>query len=155
MLRKIIVSICILFVLTGCSKYYVNEEFDDKLILNIDSINLSEEVSINSIDEYVNGIVLFSEYGRPDIIGSNTIIGAHSGYGSNAYFNYLSHLNFGDMIYLKYDGYEYKYEVKRVYEVFDTDLYVLDSDEFTKLTLLTCKIGENNKRIVVESYLLN
>ena len=151
MIKKLIISICIL-LLTGCTTYSIN---DDKDIIEISSININLEYSISSINDSVIGIVMFSEYGRPDIIGSNTIIGAHSGYGSNAYFNYLSHLNLGDMIYLKYDGYEYKYEVKRVYEVFDTDLYVLDSDEFTKLTLLTCKIGENNKRKVVESYLLN
>lgn len=91
---------------------------------------------------------MFSEYGRPD--QNNAIIGAHSGYGSNAYFNDLDKLESGDLIKLIYDGVTYKYLVSEVFEVDDTSIEVLDSS-YEGLILITCKVGDDSKRIVVKA----
>lgn len=144
MLKKIICSLLIL-LLCGCTNYIVKEENDIELI--IDKININNEVSISSISNEVNGIVLFSEYGRPDD-NTSTIIGAHSGYGVNAYFNDLSELEVNDKIKLKYYGKFYTYEVINVYEVNEADISVLENNEHA-LTLMTCKIDDASKRIIV------
>lgn len=148
MIKRIICSL-VIFLLVGCSNYQINE--DNKINIKIKSIGIDNIVTISSINDDINGIVLFSEYGRPDSKLDNTIIGAHSGYGDNAYFNKLSLLKEGEKIEILYDGLIYLYEVKRVYEVSFEDTYILDNDIYKKLTLITCKIGDINKRIVVDA----
>lgn len=144
MIKKLIISICI-SLLTGCTTYSIN---DDKDTIEISSININLEYSISSINDSVIGIVMFSEYGRPD--QNNAIIGAHSGYGPNAYFNDLDKLESGDLIKLIYDGVTYKYLVSEVFEVDDTSIEVLDSS-YEGLILITCKVGDDSKRIVVKA----
>lgn len=148
MIKKIICSL-IIILLCGCSNYEIND--NNYINIKINDIKINNIVNISSINDEINGIVLFSEYGRPDIEFSNTIIGAHSGYGSDAYFNSLSLLETGMKIELLYEEFTYLYEVQKVYEVYETDTYILETDVYTKLTLITCKIGDNNKRIVVDA----
>lgn len=155
MLKKLIYSVLLISLLTGCTTYYVKDEcIKEDLYLKIESINIDEEIKIESIKKNVNKIVMFYEYGRPNIDKSNTIIGAHSGYGYNAYFNNLNELKEGDLICIYYECETYKYEVNKIYEVYETNVSVLENDEKSKLTLMTCKIGERNKRIIVEAYLI-
>ncbi len=143
-MKKIIMLICL--ILTGCSSYDI-KEVDNSLI--IDEIKLNNIYNISSIYDDVIGIVMFSEYGRPDIDGSNTVIGAHSGYGNNALFNDIKYLKKDDIITLYYDNNEYKYIVREVKEVLDTEIDVLRSNNESVLTLITCKIEDRSKRIVV------
>ena len=143
-MKKIIILICL--ILTGCSSYDIKEA-DNSLI--IDKIKLNNIYNISSIYDDVIGIVMFSEYGRPDIDGSNTVIGAHSGYGNNALFNDIKYLKKDDIITLYYDNNEYKYIVREVKEVLDTEIDVLRSNNESVLTLITCKIEDRSKRIVV------
>lgn len=111
--------------------------------------------TISSIDADVKEITMFSEYGRPDIEGSNTIIGAHSGIGIYAYFNDLNNLEVGDKIKLYYNDGIFEYKVKEVKEVPDTQIDVLNSKDISMITLLTCKIGDSSKRIIVIGELVN
>ena len=145
---KYTIAIFLIAFLAGCTKYEYNEDYIDNCIL-IEKIGIDEKYSISSIKTDVNGIVMFDEYGRPDEKNSNVIIGAHSGYGSNAYFNYLSNLELGDEIIIYYENKEYKYSVTELKEVLDTDLYILNETGERILTLLTCKMGDSSKRIVV------
>ena len=96
---------------------------------------------------------MFDETGRPDVVNTNTVIGAHSGYGENAIFNDLKELDKNDEIYLIYENKEYKYIVDEVKEVDQYDLSILNNIDKSILTLLTCKISNISKRIVVISYL--
>lgn len=149
-LLKIIIAIIFILSLASCKSYsYENKGHANSLI--IDKIKLNKEYEINSIKKEVIGLTMFLEYGRPDEDNTNTIIGAHSGYGVNAYFNRVSELIAGDEINLIYNGINYKYKVQNVLEVNDTDLSILDNKDESVLTLLTCKIGDNSKRVVVIS----
>lgn len=150
MLKRIIISTLIILC-TGCTNYVINNKDvpDNNIYLIIDKLDINKELNISSIKEDVNGIVMFYEYGRPNISNSNTIIGAHSGYGSNAYFNDLSNIDIKDIIKIKYKEILYTYEVNDVFEVYDTDLSILENKNESIITLLTCKMSELNKRIVV------
>ncbi len=107
------------------------------------------EYVISSINDEIRDITMFSEYGRPDVEGSNTIIGAHSGTGIYAHFNDLSFLKVEDVIKVNYNNRLYEYKVKEIKEVFDTQVDVLQNKGISMITLLTCKIGDSSKRIIV------
>lgn len=138
----------------GCvnKQYITSDNISNEIVLTISKINIKNTVNISSIKEDVIGIVMFSEYGRPDN-EKNTVIGAHSGYGSNAYFNLLDKLAIGDEVKLKFNGKYYLYEVNLVKIVSEKDLSPLEDNERNTLTLMTCKIDDSNKRIVVISKL--
>ena len=148
---KIIICILIILNLFGCTNYEYNgkENIINENKIVIDKIHINHKYTISSIDKKVNGIVMFKEYGRPNIDDSNTIIGAHSGYGKNVYFNDLNRLEVNDSIKLYFDNKFYEYNVTEIKEVDDTDLTILNSSNESILTLLTCKIKDNTKRIVV------
>ncbi|MBQ1812425.1 MAG: sortase [Bacilli bacterium] len=147
-MKKILIFAFILLNLTGCTNTDVR---DNSLV--IAKIGIDEKYSIVNLDDDVNGIVMYSECGRPDKDGSNTVIGAHSGIGSNALFNNISKLEIGDLISLVYNNYEYTYAVIDVKVVNDSDSYILDDTGENLLTLITCKFGYVDKRIVVISKL--
>ena len=141
------ILIIIILLCSGCTKTIKYEKIENKLV--IDKININNNISISSINEDVNGIVLFSEYGRPNIDNSNTIIGAHSGPGNNSYFNLLGKLEINDEIIIFYDEVKYKYIVKYVYEVDYKDISPLNKGLSNTLTLMTCKLNDSSKRIIV------
>lgn len=147
-MKRILIIIFILLGLSGCT----NNEIKDNSII-ITKIGINNKYSIVSLNDAVNGIVMYDECGRPDKDGSNTVIGAHSGIGPNALFNDISKLDKGDLISVIYNNIEYVYSVIDVKVINDTDIYVLDDTGESILTLLTCKFGEVGKRIVVISKL--
>lgn len=144
-MRKAIIILVAIF-LSGCSKY-VSSDLENKIF--IEKININKEYSISSISEKVNGIVLFEEYGRPDIDLSNTVIGAHSGYGSNALFNYINKLEYDDEIILYYDNQKYVFLVEDVLVVEENNISILEDRNFTSLSLITCNVFNNKERILV------
>lgn len=146
-LKFLIINFIILSLL-GCKNYDYKEKLKN-FNLYIDKINLDIKYNIKSITDDVYGVVMFEECGRPDINGSNTVIGAHSGIGENAYFNEINKLDKGDKILITYDNKEYIYIVNEVKEVDDTMISVLDDIDRSILTLLTCKLGDSSKRIIV------
>lgn len=148
-MKYIKIVLLLVLILVGCSnKTYINNQSDEvKIIIN--KININENMEISSIKDDVNGIVMFSEYKRPDEEGK-IVIGAHSGYGSNAYFNNLHKLEIDDEIKIKYKGKYYLYEVVEVKEVEETETKILQSDS-NVLILMTCKIGDKTKRTIVIS----
>ncbi len=146
MLKKILCSILI-FISIGCSNYEIKNE---DIILKIESININNKIEISSINKYVNGIVMFYEYGRPDN-KFNTIIGAHSGYGDNAYFNNLSLIKENDIIEITYYGDTYTYQTNSVYKVNENDVSILKNEEENLLILITCNIENIKERIIVKA----
>lgn len=152
-----LISIFILINLFFCIK---NEELEEILYnenapwyIEINKINLKENLYLDSItSEDIKGVVLFKEYGRPNVEYSNTIIGAHSGTGENVYFNDIDKLKLGDEIFIYYKNIKYKYVVIDKYEVIETDLTPLNSmKNKTILTLITCNSIDNTKRVIVVS----
>ena len=98
---------------------------------------------------------MFEECGRPNIINSNTVIGAHSGSSTYAYFNEISLLEYGDIITITYEYKIYNYMVIEIKEVYDNEIEILENKNKSILTLLTCKINDNTKRVVVVASLEN
>lgn len=143
--------IIIILLCAGCTNSIQHKviNVENKLVIN--TININNKISISSIKESINGIVMFSEYGRPDVNDSNTIIGAHSGFGSNSYFNLLDKLAINDEILIIYNNKEYRYYVNKIYEVDEKDISPLENTNNT-LTLMTCKLDDSSKRIVVVAY---
>lgn len=145
-MKRSVILIILIISMMGCSSYKLNEVSNS---INIKSINLNNEYSISSINANVEGIVLFSEFGRPDLEKSNTIIGAHSGFGSNAYFNFLSNIKVNSDILIYYNGLKYKYFVEEVIIVDKSEMDILDNKEYSALTLISCNIYNLDERIIV------
>jgi len=134
--------------LTGCSTYSVNKT-ENKII--IDKININHQYEILSKNGNIKEISMFEECGRPNEENTNVVIGAHSGTGKYALFNEISKLKPNDEIIIYYNNKKYIYIVEEIKEVKDTDISILDNKDKPILTLLTCKINDNSKRIVVIS----
>ena len=145
-MKKYILLVLLVVIMTGCSSYN-SKEIDNSI--NIESLNLNNEYSISSINDNVEGIVLFSEFGRPDLEKSNTVIGAHSGFGSNAYFNSLSNVKEKSKIFLYYKGLKYKYFVEEVIIVDKYETDILYNKDYSVLTLISCNIYNLDQRIIV------
>src|SRR5574344_1012174 len=138
MLKKYLIISLIIFTLTGCTSNEIDKEVvNNKNTIQIDKININEELNIASINNYVNGIVLFKEYSMPNEEGT-IVVAAHSGTGSNAYFNDLILLNKNDKIIIEYANITYIYNVLDVKEVNVTDIAILTNK--VDLILLSCKI---------------
>jgi len=137
----------IILLCAGCTNTIKYEKIENKII--IERINIDNVIEISSIKDDVNGIVIFSEYGRPNIVKSNTIIGAHSGPGNNSYFNLIDTLDVSDKIIIIYEDIKYIYYVNEVYEVEETDISPLNNNLENTLTLITCKLEDSSKRIIV------
>lgn len=138
----------------ACSTYDYKEEIK-KYNISINKINLDMEYKIASMDSTIREIVMFEECGRPNIEGSNTVIGSHSGSADYAYFNGIYLLEAGDEITIIYNEKKYTYIVVEVKEIEDSEVKILESQGSSILTLLTCKIGDSSKRIVVIGNLRN
>ena len=152
--QEFIIILIISLILSGCSSYAYNEKLNSYNI-KIDKINLNMKYKISSKKDKIREIVMFEECGRPDITNSNTVIGAHSGSANYAYFNEINLLNYGDIINITYKDKIYNYMVMEVKEVADNQIEILENNNRTMLTLLTCKIKDNTKRIVVVANLIN
>lgn len=149
---KLLLVFSILLNLTGCNQYVINNEKIDNRII-IESINIDDEYEIKSKDREVKNIAMFEECGRPNIKNSNVVIGAHSGTGKYALFNNIHKLKKEDEIIIYYNNKKYVYIVSDIKEVKDTEIDILENKDESILTLLTCKINDNSKRVVVISVL--
>lgn len=153
--KKTLIIICVMLFFCGCTKYTKKVNMSVKnLEIKIEAINIENDLSISSIKNEIIGIVMFEEFGRPNKKHTNTVIGAHSGYGSNSYFNNINKLKENDKIYIYYENKQYLYLVKKVYEVNEIDTTPIEEKNDSILTLMTCKIGDSSRRIIVESTLI-
>ncbi len=135
---------------------YVDLNVRANNMIEIPKMKLRETISFVSIEsKRINGVVLFEEYGRPDILNSNTVIGAHSGVGLNVFFNKLNILEVGDIFHIYYKDNIYEYLAYKTFEVDEKDLSVLNNAEKTIATLMTCKRSNPTKRIIVLGELID
>jgi sortase A len=124
----------------------INDNKDGIAVINIEKIDLKETIYEDTIKSTsIKGIVLFKEYGRPNIEYSNTIIGAHSGNGKYSLFTDLDKLDNGDSVFLTYKGTKYTYKVIDVSLVYKTNNKILNNiKDKTTLTLFTCNEKNDN-----------
>ena len=149
---KLLLVFLILLNFTGCNQYEINnEKLDNRIIIK--NINIDNKYEIKSKYDEIKNIAMFKECGRPDINNSNVVIGAHSGTGKHALFNNIHKLKKDDEIIIYYNNKKYVYVVSNINEVKDTEIDVLENKNKSILTLLTCKINDNSKRVVVISVL--
>lgn len=149
-MKRIIILIILVIIITACSSFN-SKEIENSI--NIKSLNLNNKYSISSVKDNVEGIVLFIEFGKPDLENSNTVIGAHSGFGSNAYFNFLLNVKEKSEIFLYYNGLKYKYFVEKVEIVDKSEIDILNNKNYSTLTLISCNIYNLDERIIVISRL--
>lgn len=162
-MRKIIIFIIILltsviFLYKGFefkNIEYIKQNYYKKSLnvnlLTIDKLSIIQIVKLKPINsKVIKGVVLFEEFGRPNIKNSNTIIGAHSGSGRNAIFSSLDKLDIRDEILFYYDEKEYKYSVIKKFLVNEKEMKILNNiKDKTTLTLMTCNEKNDKYRLIV------
>ncbi|NLV90360.1 MAG: sortase [Tenericutes bacterium] len=140
---------------------YIKENYyKDKMdiyLITIEKINIKNIIKEDTIkSEKIKDIVLFKEYGKPNIKNSNTIIGAHSGNGRNSFFTNLINIEIDDEIKLYYKEIEYIYKVIDKFYIIESDFKILNNiKNKTTLTLFTCNEDNNKYRLIVVSELID
>lgn len=140
---------------------YIKENYyKDKMdiyLITIEKINIKNIIKEDTIkSEKIKDIVLFKEYGKPNIKNSNTIIGAHSGNGRNSFFTNLNNIEIDDEIKLYYKEIEYIYKVIDKFYIIESDFKILNNiKNKTTLTLFTCNEDNNKYRLIVVSELID
>lgn len=130
----------------------VNLKSDYIAVIKISKIHLEKGIcSKESLCNNLNhNIEILNESDYPDKDKGNFILAGHSGSGSIAYFKNLYKLSLGDNISIFYNGMEYRYKVKNIYDIEKTGRadIVRNMDKST-LTLITCRQGTNKQIILV------
>lgn len=135
-------------------KYIKQNYLKDKLnynILSINKIDLIEIVKYESIDsKNIMQVVMFKDFGKPNVKNTNTILAAHSGSGNKAKFKNLDKLSLNDKAKFYYNGVEYNYKVIEKFLVHEKDFTILNNIlEKTTLTLMTCDTKNDDYRLIV------
>ncbi len=119
--------------------------------LEIKKIKLKGIVSEESVySKKIKGIVMFKEFGRPNLTNTNTVIGAHSGNGSNSFFTNLDKIELGEKVNYFYKGKKYEYKVIKKFFVDESNTKILNNiKEKTTLTIFTCNEVDNNYRLIL------
>ena len=121
--------------------------------IEIPKINLKENIyKISSSQEDVNEHVVILENSTfPVEKESILFIAAHSGNGSNAYFDKIDELSTGDKIKFFYKKHLYTYIVDKSF-LQDKDGYIkISKTNKHELILTTCSTTDKNKQLVVKS----
>lgn len=120
-------------------------------ILEIDKINLKRELyDINDSRNNVNqNIMLHKKSVMPyENINSHIILAAHSGNGSQAYFQNLYLLEIGDIIKFYYQNKIWIYEIVEIEYQDKTGVLYLKEDYKEMITLITCTKGKSDKQTI-------
>ncbi len=129
----------------------IKEKYQYIAVLKIPKINLEKGlVDINSKYNNVKyNIEIIKGSSMPNIDKGNLILASHSGNSKISYFKNLNKLKINDDVIIKYQGNDYIYKVKNIYEIEKTGkASILKNNEKKTLTLITCK-HNTNKQIVI------
>ena len=163
MLKKALFLIILFFLIINRTSnifYFENNNLKNskKIIENyieIPNINLKKEFFVDTIKfKNQKNIRMYSEFGRPNLENSNTIIGAHSGTSKYSYFKNLYKIKQNSYIFINYENTIYKYIVYDVFYVDENDLKILNTSGKSMLTLITCKNFNRSKRLIILAELL-
>lgn len=117
----------------------------------IPKINLNQGfVSMNSSDNTVEkNIQVIKPSNYPDVENGNFIVASHSGSSSISYFKNLYKLSINDIVYIRYNGYKYKYKIVDIYTVLKNGEVEIRRDLYkTTLTMITCTKNDNSSQTV-------
>lgn len=130
-------------------------EEDILFVLRIPRINLVEKVytmnsSLNDVDIHVQIL-------EGSIVDKNFIfLAAHSGNGSNSYFNRLIELKQGEVIYINKSNEEKQFVVESLFYIEKDGYFEYSSLENANiLYLITCSLNDNSKQLIVKARLLD
>lgn len=121
-------------------------------LIKIPKINLKKGLcNINSKCNNVNqNIQILKDSDYPNVDGGNFILAGHSGTRNISYFKNLDKLVVGDGISIFFNGYEYRYEVKKIYDIEKTGTAdIVRNQDKTTLTLITCSHNTNKQIIII------
>lgn len=121
--------------------------------LNIKRGFLNLESPYNNVNK---NVTLIENSTMPDVENGNLILAAHSGNCWVCYFDKLYKLSIGDNATVTYNGYNYTYELKNIYNVAKTGTVEVKRDPTkTVLTLITCTHGSDTEQTVYIFELIN
>jgi sortase A len=129
----------------------------NRLIIPVIVVNMEIISSDNEELALSQGAWHLIESGTPDDYEGykNMVIGGHrylNTSGPNTFFN-LDKLEQGDQILLYWSGWEYVYQVDKIYIVQPENVSILEDSQTQKLTLFTCNpLYSNKERLVVDAY---
>lgn len=129
-----------------------NNVFSYEAHLTIPKIGLSQFIydKEDVRSDLEKNLIFVDDSDTPLINNGNVIIAGHSGSTTVSYFKNLYKLRIGDIIYLEYDDYVYKYEVDYKYLVMKNgNVEIIRDNNKESLTLITCY--GNDKQLVVIS----
>ena len=120
--------------------------------LEIPKIGLYAPIEEGTDDEILNRSVgHFEDTVRRN--GNCGLAGHNRGYDKN-YFARVKELENGDIIYYFVDDKKYKYEVKDIFIIYETDWSVLENTEDNMITLITCIENREEYRLCVQGKLI-
>ena len=119
--------------------------------ITIPKIHLSEyiypvESEENTIERHVT---ILKESIPPNQENSIFILAAHSGTGPLAYFEELDQIQLEDEITLNYQGINYTYVVKEIWEEKKNGVIHLKKELENQLILTTCSPKKENKQLII------
>ena len=119
--------------------------------ITIPKIHLSEyiypvESEENTIERHVT---ILKESIPPNQGNSIFILAAHSGTGPLAYFEELDQIQIEDEITLNYQGLNYMYIVKEIWEEKKNGMIHLKKELENQLILTTCSPKKKNKQLII------
>ena len=125
-------------------------------VLEIPKINLKTGIvwSNKSFSTMNRNVSIYPTSVLPDKVG-NLILFGHSGTTSVGYFHKLNQLQNNDFIYLYYNQKTYTYKVFEIWEVSAANNTPLKQTDKNTITLLTCKRGNNKRRLVIRGELID
>ena len=164
--------------LKDSEKQAINKFYDDKEIIDIETINsdtVEEETTINEELNYIGiikipkinlerglvspysyqnnvdkNIAFVEPYTLPDKQYGNVILASHSVNYSVSFFRKLDKLSINDEIIIDFNNESYFYKVVNIYDVEKTGKAVINRNRYKNtLTLITCRDGTNKQIIVI------
>ncbi len=121
------------------------------LYLEINKINLNKPIyKINSKQNNVEqNVTTLTETQTPNKANSHIILAAHSGNGSNAYFNNIDKLNKNDKLILKYNNNKYTYIIKDIWEENKNGYIHVKKEAQNTLVLTTCSKNKGKQLVIL------
>lgn len=153
MIINIVNYFALLISILGINKsIFDNNVFSYEAHLKIPKIGLSQFIydKEDERSDLEKNLIFVDDSDTPLTNNGNVIIAGHSGSTTVSYFKNLYKLRIGDIIYLEYDSYVYKYEVDYKYLVEKNGhVEIIRDNNKESLILITCY--GNDKQLVVIS----
>ena len=132
------------------SEKLVKEEFD--WYIEIPKIEVYAPIEEGTNEEILNKFVgHFEDTSRRN--GNCGLIAYNIDHNIN-YFSRLKELEKNDIIYYFVDGKKYKYKIRDIFIIYETDMTILEETKESIITLITCVENREQYRLCVQGVLV-